>query len=97
MLLPVARPSHQNTYFCHFSVKSLTANVGLIHTLNRLGHCISYSQLEEVDTALCLHKLALSGCEVALPRNIQPNVLITLAWDNIDQLEETISGEENLH
>ena len=62
-----------------FAVKSLTGNVELIRTLNRHCHCISYLQLEEVDTALCLQKLVLSGCEVALPRNIQLNVVITLA------------------
>ena len=80
-----------------FAVKSLTGNVELIRTLNRLGHSISFSQVEEIDTALCLQKLALSGCEVALPRNIQPNVFTTLAWDNIDRLEETISGEGTSH
>ena len=80
-----------------FDVRSLTGNVELIHTLNRLGHSISYSQVEEIDTALCLQKLALSGCEVALPRNIQPSVFTTLAWDNIDRLEETISGEGISH
>jgi hypothetical protein len=50
-----------------FAVKSLTGNVELIHTLNRLGHSISYSKVEEIDTALCLQKLALSGGDVALP------------------------------
>ena len=29
-----------------FSVKSLMGNVELIHTLNRFGHSVSYSQLE---------------------------------------------------
>ena len=37
-------------------VKSLTGNVELIKVLNRLGHSISYSKLEELDTALCLQK-----------------------------------------
>lgn len=34
-----------------FAVKSLTGNVELIKILNRLGHGVSYSQLEEIDTA----------------------------------------------
>ena len=36
------------------AVKTLTWNVELIQTLNKLGHGVSYSQLEENDTALCL-------------------------------------------
>ena len=37
-----------------YGVKSLTGNVELIQILNRLGHAISYSQLQENDTGLCL-------------------------------------------
>ena len=67
-----------------FAVKSLTGNTELIHTLNRLGHSVSYSQVQEVDTALCLQKMELSKDDVPLPTNIYPNVFTTLAWDNID-------------
>lgn len=78
-----------------FSVKSLTGNVELIGILNRLGHSVSYSQMEEIDTALCLQKL--SGTNPALPSNISHGVFTTLAWDNIDRLEETLSGEGTSH
>ena len=54
-----------------------------IHTLNRLG--------------LCLQKLSPSEVGVPLPANIHPGVFTTLAWDNIDRLEETISGEGTSH
>ena len=37
-----------------YAVKMLTGNVEIIRTLNNLGHGVSYSQLEENDTALCL-------------------------------------------
>ena len=37
-----------------FSVKSLTGNVQLLNILNRLGHCVAYSQMEEIETALCM-------------------------------------------
>ena len=43
-----------------YAVKTLTGNVELIKILNRLGHGVSYSQLEENDTALCLQKLAVT-------------------------------------
>ena len=76
-----------------FAVKSLTGNIELIHILNRLGHSVSYSKVQEIDTALCLQKLSVSTGDVALPGNIFSNVFTTLAWDNIDRLEETLSGE----
>ena len=38
-----------------------------------------------------------STSEIPLPDNIQPHVSTTLAWDNIDRLEETLSGEGTSH
>ena len=80
-----------------FSIKSLTGNVELINILNRLGHSVSYSQMEEIDTALCLQKLSSSESDTALPANIHPGIFTTLAWDNIDRLEETVSGKGTSH
>ena len=40
-----------------WAVKSLTGNVDVFKLLNRLGHGISYSKLEEIETALCMEKL----------------------------------------
>lgn len=80
-----------------FAVKSLTGNTELIHTLNRLGHSVSHSQVQEIDTALCLQKMELSRDDTPLPTNIYPNVFTTLAWDNIDRLEETVSGAGTSH
>ena len=78
------------------AVKTLTNNVELIQMLNRCGHGIAYSQLEEINTALCLQKMA-STSEIPLPNNIQPHVSTTLAWDNIDRLDETLLGEGTSH
>lgn len=81
-----------------YAVKSLTNNVELIQMLNRCGHGIAYSQLEEMNTALCLHKMAsTTENEIPLPENIQPYINTTLAWDNIDRLEETLSGAGTSH
>jgi len=41
--------------------------------------------------------VATPGNEVSLPENIQPFVRTTLAWDNIDRLEETLSGAGTTH
>lgn len=81
-----------------YAVKTLTGNVELIRTLNKFGHGVSYSQLEENDTALCLQKLATGlNHRVALPSSIKPHVFTTLAWDNIDRLEETLTGKGTSH
>ena len=81
-----------------YAVKSLTGNVELIQMLNRLGHGLSYSQIEELDTALCLQKMAMTEAEsVPLPEANQPFIFTTLAWDNIDRLEETLSGGGTSH
>ena len=70
----------------------------IIRTLNKFGHGVSYSQLEENDTALCLQKLATGlNHRVALPASIKPYVFTNLAWNNIDRLEETLSGKGTSH
>ena len=75
-----------------YAVKTLTGNIEIIQTLNRLGHAVSYSQLEENNTALCLQKMAASlNQEVVLPASLKPNVFTNLAWDNIDRLEESMA------
>lgn len=43
-----------------YAVKSLTKNVELIQMLNQCGHGIACSQIEEINTALCLQKMALT-------------------------------------
>ena len=66
--------------------------------LNRLGHGVSYSQLENNDTALCLQKMAANlNQKLVLPGTFHPNVFPNLAWDNIDRLEETLTGKGTTH
>ena len=79
-------------------MKTLTGNIEIVRMLNRFGHGVSYSQLEENDTALCLQKLAIGPTQrVVIPPSIQPNVFANLAWDNIDRLEETPTGKGTSH
>ena len=80
------------------AIKSLTGNVECIKILNRLGHCVSYSILEEIDTALVLQKLAmLPRIGFPLPSNIMLYMDVTLGWDNVNRLEETLSGAGTSH
>ena len=54
-----------------YAMKSLTSNVELIQMLNRCEHGIACSQIEEINTALCLQKMALApNDDVPLPENI---------------------------
>ena len=81
-----------------YAVKTLTGNIEVIQILNRLGHAVSCSQLQENDTALCLQKMASSMNEqTILPASIKPYVFTNLAWDNIDRLEETLTGKGTTH
>ena len=80
------------------AVKSLTGNVELIQLLNRLGHGIAYSQLEELNSSLCLQKLCMAEqTEFPLPGNIHPHTDTILEFDNIDRLENTLSGGGTSH
>lgn len=81
-----------------WAVKTLTGNVKVIKLLNRLRHGVSYSKLDEIETALCLKKMeSEEEMAVILPSNIYPGVPKTLAFDNIDRLEETLSGSNGTH
>ena len=75
------------------TVKSLTGNVELITILNRFGHGLSYSQVEEVETALAEMQIARQQNGVLVPSVCYPNVPAVFCWDNNDLQEETLSGK----
>ncbi|KAG0728084.1 hypothetical protein GWK47_033224 [Chionoecetes opilio] len=79
------------------AVKCLTGNTELIRTLNRLGHCVSYSMFEEIDTALCIQKLECSKDDIPLPANIYPGVFTTWPGITSTDLKETLSGAGTSH
>ena len=81
-----------------YAVKTLTNNVELIQIMNRCGHGVAYSQIEELNTALCLQKMEMNPENaVPLPDNIKPYISTSFAWDNINRLEETLSGGGTSH
>ena len=66
--------------------------------LNRCGHGIAYSEIEEINMARRLQKMALTpDNKVPLSENIQAYVNAMLAWDDIYKLEETLSGAGTSH
>ena len=74
------------------TVKSLTGNVELITILNRFRHGLSYSQVDEVETALAEMQIAKQQNGVLLPSVCIPNVPAVFCLDN-DLQEETLSGK----
>ena len=66
--------------------------------VNHPGHGISYSKLEETDTALSLQKQRQEADQgIVLPSSCHPHIPTSLAFDNIDRLEETLSGGGTSH
>ena len=58
---------------------------------------MSYSEIEEINTALCLQKFASTPENaIPLPGNIKPYIS-TLVQLYVDRLEETLSGEGTSH
>ena len=82
------------------SVKSMTGSAELVTILNRLGHGLSYSKLEEYETAVAekqIERQQGGGGKYCLPSNCYHNIPATLAWDSNDLLEETLSGRGTTH
>ena len=80
-----------------YAVKTLNRNTEIIKALNKFGFGMTYTQLEENDTTLCLQKLAPGLNErVALSASIKSHVFTTLAWENIDRIEKTVM-QGNVH
>lgn len=77
--------------------KSITGSRKMLDILNRLGHCISYTVTEELETELAY------GCSMEnniLPYGLvaqSPNHRTHLAFDNYDKYVETSSGKDTLH
>ena len=74
------------------TVKSLTGNAELVTILNRFGHALSYSQIEELETALDEKEIAKEQHGIIVPSACSMGVPAVFCWDNNDLLEETLSG-----
>ena len=75
----------------------MTGSAELVTILNRLGHGVSYSKLEEYETAVGEKQIERQQGGIVLPSNCYHNIPATLAWDNNDLLEETLSGRGTTH
>lgn len=77
-------------------IKSLTGSRKAINILNRLGHSVSYSVVEELETELTYS--SFEGPFIT-PYGIQqkPDLSTALAFDNYDRFVDTLSGKDTLH
>lgn len=66
--------------------------------LNRMGHCVSYDDVEVIDTSLAIEVIAQSESQgVIIPTNIVPGGFVQMAGDNNDFLEHTLDGKHTTH
>ena len=80
------------------AVRHLTGSAQLVTILNKFGHCLSYDQVEELDTALAAENLvAESRSDSFLPRNIDQNQPAVFCYDNNDLHEEMLSESGTTH
>ena len=78
------------------AIKSLTGGRKIVDLLNRLGHCASYSTIDELETELTFEatkgkRLTTNGM------SLNPANNIGVAFDNFDRYVETVSGKDTLH
>ena len=76
-------------------MKSLTGSQKAIEILNRLGHCVSYNLVEEIETELTYavnekDNISASGM------NMDANACTGLAFNNYDRSAETIKLDDTI-
>ena len=78
------------------TLRHMTGSAELLTLLNHFGHCQSYSQILELETAMCNSTV---GRDTVLPTSVSPdnNSITHLCWDNFDLNEETPSGSGTTH
>lgn len=75
-------------------VNSLTGSRKVMTVLNRLGHCVSYSMYEELQTELAV---AIQNRELCSPKGAKRGAVMGNAFDNYDEIVHTLSGVDSLH
>ena len=78
------------------AIKSLIGSKKVVTMLNRLGHCINYNGIEELETELTYN---CSNANQITPSGMskEKSCSTGLAFDNYDRFTETLSGKDTLH
>ena len=76
------------------AIKSMTGSRKLVEMLNRHSHIINYHSIEEIETSL---GDAIQKREQACLEGTLSDQVFGMAFDNFDELPETLSGADTLH
>ena len=77
-------------------LKSLTGSRKVVEMINRLGHCVNYHTVQELETELTI-EATRSNIKTPFGMNFTNNCGTGIAWDNFDRFVETQSGRDTLH
>lgn len=72
--------------------KRKTGSKLLLNCLNRLGHSISYDEVNNVETSFAEVQASNKNHRSFVPNNVQPSTFVTFVYDNCDHNPETLSG-----
>ena len=64
----------------------------MIEWLNRMGHSISYDEINFMETSLALQAIENDSVQTYVPSTLVPQLFLTFVWDNNDINPETLSG-----
>lgn len=76
------------------AVKSMTNSRTLVNLINRLGHSVSYTSAEEIETELTYYTIMSIFPEDLI---LFTHLCTGVAFDNYDRFAETLSGSNTLH
>ena len=79
-----------------FAIKTLTEYRTVVEILNRMGHCVGYSTVEELETELTF-EVNKNNKETPFGMKTTPELNTGILWDNFDRFVETKSGKDTLH
>ena len=73
-------------------VKRKTGSRSMIEWLNRMGHSISYDEINFMETSLALQAIENDSVQTYVPSTLVPQLFLTFVWDNNDINPETLTG-----
>ena len=78
------------------ALESITSSKKVLNIINRLGHSISYTVVEELETEAAYTSIGRSSL---CPSNIvwQKDLHTGVAFDNFNRFVETTDGKQTLH
>ena len=72
--------------------KRKTGSKFLINCLNRLGHSISYDEVNNIETSFAEKQFMYQNYQAFVPNNVQSSIFVTFVYDNCDHNPESLTG-----